>query len=340
MIEQPPSTDSRPANVGGAALAFIIPVRNDAAGLARCLRSIRATSSTAQIEVIVVDNGSVDGSPDVAKAAGCRVLAAPGHPVAALRNLAAASTAAPVLAFIDADHEIPPHWGGAALSILADPAVAAAGYPYSPPTPATWVQRAYDGFRQHPVAASEARWLASGNVAVRAEVFRAIGGFDASLEACEDVDFCARLRGNGYVLIADPRLSSVHHGDPVSLRALFRSELWRGRNNLLVSLRHRPSLQEIPGILFPVVQLAALVAMPIALTFRHAVSVAIAGAALLLPLLLRITILGRRAEARHPLDWLRVSLVAATYDTARALALVSKVSHRRARSRVSVGAAG
>ena len=47
--------------------SFVIPVRNDAARLDACLKSIRRNSHVpGQIEIIVVDNGSTDGSAQVA----------------------------------------------------------------------------------------------------------------------------------------------------------------------------------------------------------------------------------------------------------------------------------
>ena len=54
-------------------VSFIVPVRNDAARLETCLRSIAANSQRPdQIEIIVVDNGSTDDSPAVASKFGIR----------------------------------------------------------------------------------------------------------------------------------------------------------------------------------------------------------------------------------------------------------------------------
>jgi len=56
-------------------VSFIIPVRNDAVRLEACLRSIRRNGhAPGQIEIIVVDNGSTDGSAQVAAAAGAMVV--------------------------------------------------------------------------------------------------------------------------------------------------------------------------------------------------------------------------------------------------------------------------
>ena len=79
-------------------LSFIVPVRDDAARLRRCLRSIAGDPSPVPFELIVADNGSTDDSPEVATTAGARVLSLPGQPVAELRNRAAAAATGDLLA--------------------------------------------------------------------------------------------------------------------------------------------------------------------------------------------------------------------------------------------------
>lgn len=95
----------------------------------------------------------------------------------------------------------------------------------------------YDRLRRHQGGVRDTGWLPSGNLVVRTEVFRQLGGFDTSLETCEDVDLCQRLVAGGGRLMETDRMHSTHFGDPATLRALFFGELWRGRDNLKVSLR-------------------------------------------------------------------------------------------------------
>ena len=95
------------------ALSFIVPVRNDADGIERCLKSIVAAASGHGFELIVMDNGSIDGSGARARALGATVIQLDGS-VARLRNAAAHAARGQLLAFIDADHEIDPHWVNAA----------------------------------------------------------------------------------------------------------------------------------------------------------------------------------------------------------------------------------
>src|SRR5262245_20579621 len=96
-------------------VSFVVPVRNDAAGLAKCLRSIRANEQeSGAIDIVVIDNGSVDGSSEVARQLGARVRVVTNARVAELRNHGARHASGDVLAFVDADHEISPDWLAAA----------------------------------------------------------------------------------------------------------------------------------------------------------------------------------------------------------------------------------
>src|SRR5690242_7848315 len=52
-----------------APISVLIPARNEAANLAACLASVAWCD-----DVVVVDSGSTDGTPDIARAAGARVV--------------------------------------------------------------------------------------------------------------------------------------------------------------------------------------------------------------------------------------------------------------------------
>jgi GT2 family glycosyltransferase len=311
-------------------LTFVIPVRNDASSLIRCLDAIARQSSSTSFQVVVADNGSSDGSADAARSRGARVIELPALRVGALRNQAALLAATPLIAFVDADHEIADGWVAAARARCADPHVGAVGAPYSSPAGATWVQRIYDAFRHHRDVAEDVDWLGAGNLVVRRDAFVATGGFDTSLEACEDVDWCRRLKQAGYRLISDPQLRSVHYGDPASLRALFRSERWRGRNNVQVTLRGPLNATTLPSLLVPIVDLLALGIGVSALIAQHPTLSIGAAAVIVMFAVLRAVRVWQRLARRTAFDLVRAFSVALVYDAARALALVSRAPHRRA----------
>ena len=133
--------------------------------------------------------------------------------------------------------------------------VAATGAPYVSPPAANWVQESYDNLRARPSSRQDVDWLGSGNLAVSRAPFERLGGFDRSLEACEDVDLCNRLRLAGHRIVADPALRSVHFGDPSTLRALFFGELWRGRDNARVTWRGPRTLRHLRSMLIPIATL-------------------------------------------------------------------------------------
>jgi GT2 family glycosyltransferase len=312
-------------------MSFVIPVRNDAQRLEHCLRSIRAgRPSGGEIEIVVADNGSTDHSAAVARAAGAAVILLPDVRLGELRNRAVASARGELLAFVDADHEIGPDWIPAAISVLADESVAAAGAACRPPSPATWVQRLYDRLRRHPGTQEDVDWLGSGNMAVRRTAFERVGGFDTALETCEDVDLCRKLRAQGYRLVADGRLHNIHYGDPRTLRHVFVGELWRGRDNVRVSLRAPRSWRTLLSAAIPVFNLAALAVIAIGVvsgTSLGRASAALAGLSVLALMALRASIMVRAASP----DFLRALAVAAAYELGRALALTARVGYGRRR---------
>lgn len=324
-----------------SSLSFVIPVRNDAGRLERCLTSILANNYPSEcLQVIVADNGSIDGSPAVARKAGAEVVVLPGLRVSRMRNEAAAIARGEVLALVDADHELAGDWISAAIEALEDTGAAAVGAHYDAPRDATWVQRAYDRFRHRSARREEVDWLGSGNLAIRADVFRGLCGFDASLESCEDVELCNRLRAGGHRLVYEPRMRSIHHGDPATLKALFLSELWRGRDNLRVTFRGPLTLRALPSVIIPIANVVTAIGAPVlaVVTGRWewggAPVVTLAAATLLRAARMARAVQAEDANARESRLAIMAqnTVVAAVYEAGRAAALVVRASHKTRRA--------
>jgi hypothetical protein len=318
-------------------VSFIVPVRDDVGSLRQCLASIRANCAAGELEMIVIDNGSRDQSAAVAREAGAIVMTTPVEPVAAVRNEGAVRATGRLLAFVDADHVIDSSWAATVIEVLADPNIAAVGAPYLPPPDVNWVQRAYDRFRSHRKGVHEVEWLGSGNLAIRRALFLQVGGFDASLETCEDVDLCNRLRAARHRIVSDDRLRSVHYGDPDTLRAVFLGELWRGRDNLRASLRGPVTVRSMPSVAIPIVSLALLVSAVLGVFMLPWDGAPLLMLGVLGFLFLSLCRAGRmtcKANRGVIREFGANLAVACVYDCARALALVAKVGHRtRARAR-------
>jgi glycosyltransferase involved in cell wall biosynthesis len=207
-------------------ISFVIPMYNEAATIGRSLAAIQAESVPGD-EVIVIDNGSTDGSPDIARRfPGIIVLSLPGATIAALRNHGAALAKGLILGFIDADCVITPGWRAKVIDILGRDEIAGVGSRYSLPADAVWIERAW--FSQTFRERRRAHYINSGNLAVRKSVFNKVGGFDESLVTGEDAEFGLRLNSLGFTLVEEPEVQAAHLGNPKTLSAFYRKQKWHG----------------------------------------------------------------------------------------------------------------
>src|SRR5438128_1661209 len=89
-------------------ISFIIPAHNEELELAGTLESIQVAASRAaqSYEIIVVDDASADGTPEIASRADAKVVRIDRRQIAAARNAGARVAQGDVLFFIDADTRI------------------------------------------------------------------------------------------------------------------------------------------------------------------------------------------------------------------------------------------
>jgi len=317
-------------------ISFVIPVRNDAKRLKACLESLaRQNVPGVDKEIIVMDNGSTDNSVEVAVGMGAVVHSEPELSVAQLRNRGAFSSSGELIAFVDADHVLAEQWVMAGLDVMTESDCGITGTLCISPS-STWVQRAYDCFRRRPQTKTEVEWLGSGNMLIRRELFLELNGLDESLETCEDVDFCQRARKKGWQIIANPDMESIHFGDPATLKSLFFGELWRGRNNFRVTMKGPITPRALLSLIIPALNLPGLLLAFIGILLQvggraSGLPVLAAGIIFIVaPAALRCVHMSRGNIT--PLSILGNFTVAVTYNFARALALVVRVSHNTRRS--------
>lgn len=231
-----------------ASISVIIPARNARAYLGETLPALlAATSAHGGAEVIVVDNGSTDGTADFVRAAGggrVRCLECPEERVGGLRNRGVEASSGAILAFVDADCLIDPDWVVVLDGILADPAVAGAGAPYDLPDSPAPLEEAWHSLHDQP-RDGPAAWLFGGNCGLRREAFVAVGGFDPALESGEDAELGMRLRRAGHRLVTRRGLHARHLGNPKSWGGFFRQQVWHGMGmfgTMRVDWLDRPTL--------------------------------------------------------------------------------------------------
>lgn len=183
--------------------SVIVCVYNGEDRIGAVLDSLSGLSYPAY-EVIVVDDGSVDGTLDVVKRYDFVKLIKVDHGgLSAARNAGAAAATGEILAYTDDDCEVDEQWLYWLARGYAEHGWDACGGPNIPPEPAfedEAVVVSAPGAPSHVMLEDElAEHVPGCNLSVRKEVFDEIGGFrDAYWVAGDDVDFCWRLLGGGY----------------------------------------------------------------------------------------------------------------------------------------------
>ncbi|MCU0760467.1 MAG: glycosyltransferase family 2 protein [Steroidobacteraceae bacterium] len=200
-------------------LSVVIPCYDAAPFLAEALASVFAQGLD-DVEVIVVDDGSTDGSGEIARRYDPRVvlLSQPNAGIAAARNAGVARARSPWLAFLDADDL----WTEGSLRSRLDAVQAVPG--------ADGVFGALQQFlcpRLEPAAAARidydptpqvARF--AGTLLLRREAFLRAGPFDASLKVGEMLDWVSRAELAGLTLATLERVVMRRriHGSNTVLR--------------------------------------------------------------------------------------------------------------------------
>lgn len=226
-------------------LSIIIPCKNEVRHIARCIDSVLVQDNdSVSLEVRVVDNGSSDGTLELLKAYGPRIIVdvLPHASVGDLRNYAAGKSSAEWLAFIDADVELSRDWLLRLTELLTSPAsgcdalMSIFGSTCEASPEPEWVERLW--VRQ--LAERDRRrstYINSGHLVVSRKLFQAAGGFPGNLAAGEDVAFCANAVDKGAKICKASILRAVHHGYPKTLGQFYRRERWHGLG-MRLSLRN------------------------------------------------------------------------------------------------------
>lgn len=218
--------------------SFIIPARNSSGTVESCIRSIFSQDYPAdRIEVIVVDNCSTDDTREIATRCGARVIAnETRRTIATLRNQGVRVARGEYLAFIDSDMILPKTWLADASGILREAIVGMTGAKsHFFPDDAPWVQKVWNLHLDRDKDKRDVTWINSRAIIVKRPAFDAAGGFDDSLEVCEDAEFGYRLNKK-YTIVSDRRLMAMHLKEARTLGEMFRKEAWRGKDSLRVSM--------------------------------------------------------------------------------------------------------
>ncbi|MEA3468714.1 MAG: glycosyltransferase [Thermodesulfobacteriota bacterium] len=208
--------------------SIVIPTFNEEIYIGRLVEHLLDLQvDNFQIEVIVIDNGSTDKTLFILENFPCTVKVLPGVTIAEMRNYGAGLAIGKWLGFVDADCFPVNNWAVLAKQELeSDQMQGVVGSFYSLTTDVTWVELLWYSMRSATVG--NVNFLPAGNMAVRHCEFLQFGGFPRDAITGEDYALCERYISEGYSVVNNPKLKSMHYGNVKTLSGLFRKELWYG----------------------------------------------------------------------------------------------------------------
>jgi len=189
-------------------LSFIVPAHDEEAAIATTVRAIRAAAQSAQapFEIIVVDDSSSDRTAALAAAEGAQVLRVERRQIAAARNAGARVARGETFVFVDADTLINADVVSGLQHAIDRGAVGGgAAIRFDAPTP-RWLDFVLPASIW---LARQLRITGGAFLFCRRDVFEAVGGFDESLYAAEEIRLCRQLRARGdFVILRESVLTS------------------------------------------------------------------------------------------------------------------------------------
>jgi GT2 family glycosyltransferase len=223
------------------AASVIVPVFNGADTLGACLDALATQSADPDsYEVIVVDDGSTDGSAEVAERHNVAIIQQDHTGPAAARNKGAAEAQGGALLFTDADCEPADDWIEQMLAPLADRCVAGVKGVYRTRQRSLLARFAQAEFEEKYGRQRRMRqidFVDTYAAAYRRDLFLAHGGFDAGFLGDEDQEFSFRLAEAGHKLVFAPS-AVVYHRHPTSLWRYARRRAHNGHWKVRVLVRH------------------------------------------------------------------------------------------------------
>lgn len=272
----------------GPLLSVIVPVYNGRNHLRSCLEALASPAGLAdgEWEVIVVDDGSTDGSAELT--AEFLRSAGPGFRLirqernlgaAASRNRGAKEARSDLLVFVDVDVFLRPEALSALRKVFEDrPEVQAAvgRYTETPAAPGL-INLYHNAFTRHhhDLSPPEIDWFWGALAAVRKSAFLAAGGFDERYHSAsaEDMEFGRTLASSRAKIVYCPEAEGAHAHD-FSLGGMLKNDYRKAvlGTKLLLSGRlprrapafaNYRNLATVPLLLVPLLYAAGCLSVPL-----------------------------------------------------------------------------
>ena len=263
-------------------VSVVVVCYNAVQTIHRCLVSLLAQDYAADYELLVVDNGSTDGTLGVIQRLAqehprLRYILNPIRGIAVSRNLGWQQARYALVAYTDADCQVPRSWltllvSGLQTWSVVRPNLAAVGGSNIPPEEDSRFYRALSLFLNSYLGShgsvqgmrypcdQEVPHLPTVNVLYKKSALQQVNGFDAGFyNIGEDRDLSYRLQHAGFIFYYLAK-STVTHRMRSNLRSWFQNMFVYGKGRMWLMRRHPQNLDWI--LLLPMMLVVAFLAIP------------------------------------------------------------------------------
>ncbi len=237
-----------------AEISVILPIRNEAAHLAKVLDAIMSQDFHGSLEVILAIGPSSDGTEQIAAAIAERdnrvvIVSNPTGRTAAGLNLAVKQSRYSNIVRVDGHAEIPHNYLRLILEILGQSGAVNVGGVMAAIGESLF-ERSVARAMRSPLGVGTSRFHTGGVAgsvdtvylgAFRKEALLAVGGFDERFTRAQDWELNFRLRAAGGLVYFDPRLV-VTYRPRSTIKALARQYFEYGRWRRVVSRQHEGTI--------------------------------------------------------------------------------------------------
>lgn len=226
-------------------VSVIIPVKNEAVLLRRCLQSLDGLDYPKEaLEIIVADGLSSDNTKEVALSFGAMVVTNDRQIVASGRNCGFRQATGEIIAFTDADCVFDPAWIKNSIKYFEDKTLAGVSGVTLPPPDSSDFEKAVDflfglaeffyatAHRRNVTLARKIDDIPGCNAIYRREALEKVMPVDENLLTAEDVwmNFCLKKLGYKFILAPDVRLWHYRRNSPGRfLRQAYRFAIGRAQ---------------------------------------------------------------------------------------------------------------
>lgn len=224
-------------------VTVIIPIYNNQESIKKCIEALlRQDYPKSDYEVIVVNDGSTDGTADVVNAYPVRYISQKNQGPAAARNRGAGEATGDIILFTDSDCVPDPDWIREMVKPFDVPDVVAVKGAYKTSQRALTARFAQIEFEERFNMLKKAEsidMVDTYSAGFRRGIFLEMEGFDTSFPVAnnEDTELSYRMSRLGFRMIFNPGAVVCHLNHPDSIKRYARLKFWRGYWRMVVYKR-------------------------------------------------------------------------------------------------------